>query len=439
MSNFWTVVSFTVRNKFRTKSFLVMTLIFAIIITIGANLPYLISLFNNDSVKTASIGYIQSEAGSAAEGTKLAEQLKAYYSQQEQPNVVLVDFADTGTDAGNEQALKQGIIDQKIKGYLTFGDVQANGLPAVTYKSEKLMDESTTRSLQGALQTIRTEMIFKEAGLSEEQKVQLFAPVSIETMQIAAEAGTGSNTDGLSPQQQAVNMGLVSIIVIMLFFVIMVTGQLIATEITSEKGSRVMEILITSVSPLTQMFGKVFGMFLVGLFQLVLYGAVMIINLSLPQNKNAFMNWNIDFNQINPSLIVYAIIYYLAGYFLYAMLYAAIGSIVSRTEDLAQAVMPITILSLAGFYISTFSISNPDTMLVKVASYVPFFSPFVMMLRIGLTNPPVWQVLLSLGILFVSIYIFGWLGAKIYRTGVLMYGKRPTFKELIKAMRAYKV
>lgn len=200
-----------------------------------------------------------------------------------------------------------------------------------------------------------------------------------------------------------------------------------------------MELLITSVSPLKQMFGKIVGMFLVGLIQITIYVLVIIVNVKLPHNDKMLGEFNIDLTQIDPMLLLYSVLFYLTGYFLFATLFAAVGSIVSRTEDLGQAVLPITMLSLAGFYISIFSISSPDSVLVKVSSFVPFFSPFVMLLRLGLTDPPVWQVWTSIAILLVTIYASVWVSAKIYRTGVLMYGKRPSFKELRKAMKAYKI
>lgn len=130
---------------------------------------------------------------------------------------------------------------------------------------------------------------------------------------------------------------------------------------------------------------------------------------------------------------------YVLGYFLYALMYAAVGSIVSRTEDLGQAVMPIMMLGFVAFYVPLFSISNADTLVVKIASYVPFTSPLTMLLRIGVGEVAIWQVIVSLLILLVTTFIFGWLAAKIYRTGVLMYGKRPSIKEIRKAMKAYKI
>jgi len=225
----------------------------------------------------------------------------------------------------------------------------------------------------------------------------------------------------------------------MLFMAVMITGQLIATEITAEKSSRVMEIIVTSVSPLKQMWGKILGTFLVAMIQIVVLVGALVANLTLPHNTDILKSFGFDLSSIDPLLLVYAVFFYLAGFFLYATLFAAVGSIVSRTEDLGQAVMPITMLTLVGFYIAMFGLNQPDSTLMVVCQYIPFFSPFLMFLRIGLAEPAWWEIALSIGILIASILAIGWLSAKIYRVGVLMYGKRPSMKEIVKAMKAYKV
>ncbi len=435
MNNFWTVVGFTLKNKFRGKAFLITTLIIAVIMTIAINLPYIFSQFSSGD-KVTSIGYIQSKQ---AEGSATGDQLKAYFEMQEKPGVKLVPYADKGSEAENEKQLKQAITDKDIKGYLAFGKMTESGFPEMTYKSEKLLAFELTGSIQSGLQAIRQAAVLQNAGLTEAQLALLNAPIHIATVQISATEDAGRVDQGKTPEEQGVNMGLVYFIVVLLFMAIMITGQLIASEITAEKSSRVMELLITSVSPLKQMFGKIVGMFLVGLIQISIYVIVIIVNVNLPHNDKMLGQFNIDLTKIDPELLMYAALFYLTGYFLFATLFAAVGSIVSRTEDLGQAVLPITMTAMAGFYISIFSISSPDSILVKVSSFVPFFSPFVMLLRLGLTDPPLWEVWASIGILLVTIYAAVWLSAKIYRTGVLMYGKRPSFKELRKAMKAYKI
>lgn len=178
-----------------------------------------------------------------------------------------------------------------------------------------------------------------------------------------------------------------------------------------------MEILITSVKPLNQMFGKIIGIFLVGLVQIAVFGVVVAANLMLPNNVGMLQEFHLSLTDLNISVLLYGLVFYIVGYFLFAVLYAAVGSIVSRTEELGQAVMPITMLGLAAFYIGIFSISSPGTMLIKVTSFIPFTAPTAMLVRIGMGTVPTWQILISLALLVVSIIVFGWLSAKIYRTG----------------------
>ncbi|WP_020619769.1 ABC transporter permease [Paenibacillus daejeonensis] len=426
MSNFWNVVGFTVKNKIRTKSFIVTTVIIAAIMSLGVNLPFIISQFTGDDAATEStvIGYVENEA------PQVTDALTTYYNNLgEEADLQLAGYA-------NEEALREAISEGEIRGYLIFEEQAGQAFPAVTYKAETLSGGSSV-SLMSALQTVRNDIILEESGLTAEQRAALLEPINLNSTQISTE--TGTETVGGETGPSGLAMGFVYVVIILLFMGIFITSQLIATEVTSEKSSRVMEILVTSVAPLTQMFGKIFGMFLVGTMQIGTFILVFLINVMLPHNQEMLAGIDINLSELDPMLYVYAIIFYFGGYFLFATLFAAVGSIVSRTEDLAQALTPVTILSMAGFYIGIFGMTAPDSTLIQVASYIPFFAPFAMFLRVGLTDPALWEIALSIGLLLVSILIFGWLSAKIYRTGVLMYGKRPSWKEIRKAMKAYKI
>ncbi|MNF88740.1 ABC-2 family transporter protein [compost metagenome] len=173
--------------------------------------------------------------------------------------------------------------------------------------------------------------------------------------------------------------------------------------------------------------------------QIAIYVIVFAINLSIPNNDSALKDIGINMADIPVSLYIYGLLFYLIGYFLFATLYAGVGSLVSRTEELGQAVMPLTFLSLGGFYIGIFGLNAPGSTFVTVTSFIPFFTPYIMFLRIGMVEPPFWQIVVSLAALLATTLASGWLSAKIYRTGVLMYGKRPSLKELRKAMKAYKL
>lgn len=434
MNNMWTVIRFTFMNKVRTKSFLVSTLIFALIITIGINLPFLIQMFTGDkagSDETTRIGLVYGQEQT------LAEQLETTWSSLPANSYEFVKY-----ETADEAALNQDIKDGVIEGYFKFEAQDGNTFPTVVYSSEdEAMSPELQSNLQAALQVAKTRSIVEGLNLSDAQINELNMPVQIDARSIST--NPSGNADGASDEKEGasevINYIVVYALIILFFFTLMGTGNMIASEVTTEKSSRIMEILITSVSPLSQMFGKVIGMFLLGLSQIAAFGIVAAVNLMLPHNLDTLKDMNLDLSAIDPMLLVFGLIFYILGYFLYAMLYAAIGSIVSRTEDLGQAVMPITMLSLVAFYIAIFSLSAPNSMLMKVSSYIPFISPTTILVRIGLGDITVWEILLSLAILIAAILVFGWLAAKIYRTGVLMYGKRPTFKELRKAMKAYKM
>jgi len=421
---------FSMRNRMRTKAFIVTTIVIALLTSVMINVAYLISM--NPFSEPDRIGFVESDAPA------VTDRLKDYYGSQEKPLIELIGYPDAGSAEANEAAMKERIRNGEIEGYLDF---EGDGLfPEITYKSEDPLDTGRTASLESALHAIKADIILSGANLTDEQREALAQRVRIRAVQISTTEGAGSvGEEGKSEAEQALALMLVYIVIFMLYMGILITGQLIATEITAEKSSRVMEILVTSVAPLTQMFGKIFGMCVVGLSQIAVFGLAAAVNLALPHNREMLRHLGLDASSLDPMLIVYAVVFYLTGYFLYAMLYAAAGSIVSRTEDLGQAVTPLTTIMMIALFVGVFGMFNPNSGASVALSYVPFFTPYLMFARIGMADPAWWEVLLSLGILVATIILLGWLSAKIYRTGVLMYGKRPSFRELRKAMKAYKV
>ncbi|SDG20142.1 ABC-2 type transport system permease protein [Fontibacillus panacisegetis] len=430
MNRMGAVIRFTFMNKVKTKSFLITTLVLLLLVTVGLNIPYFIDKFSGNDDSGTKIGIVLENQ------PEIAASLKSYQDKAKAASYTFVEY-----DKGDAQGLKQEIDKGNIDGYLWFDNSEGGVFPAVSYVSN---DESLSNGiytfLQAALQSVKAEYITKGA-LSDEQIAALTAPVNIESQQVKNSVDGGSANDPKSDNEptKAINYGVVYILIILFFMTSMMTGNMIAAEVTAEKSSRIMEILITSVSPLVQMFGKILGMFLVGLFQILLFIAVIGINVSLPHNQGVLAEFDLNLSQINLEVLILGLIFYVLGYFLYATLFAAVGSLVSRTEELGQAVMPITMISLVAFYIGIFSMGAPNSLLLKVCSYIPFVSPVSMIIRVGLGDTPVWEIIISLLILVAGIFVFGWLSAKIYRTGVLLYGKRPTFKELRKAMKAYKI
>lgn len=424
MNKMGTIIGFTFKNKVRTKSFMVTTLIIMILMSIGMNIPYMVKLFQGDKGGNGTvIGLVADKANPAA------QLLQTYVSAGGTTKVTLHAYP-----SADDPDLKKALDDKKVEGYLSLGAASENGIKDATYFSADGKLKGDVQSyLQGALQQINAQLI-AGSKLTPEQITAMNTPVAIGTEELNRSGGEAE-----AASHPVINYVIVYVMLILFFMSIMMTGNMVAAEVTSEKSSRIMEILITSASPLTQMFGKVIGIFLVGLLQIAIITATIALNLSLPHNATVMSEFNLSFSELNYSLLTYGLILYILGYFLFALMYAAVGSIVSRTEDLGQAAMPIMMLSFAAFYIPLFSISAPDTLLVKIASFVPFTSSLTLLLRIGVGSIAWWEILVSIGILLLTTFFFGWLAAKIYRTGVLMYGKRPSIKELRKAMKAYKI
>lgn len=428
MNSLFTVIGFTFNNKIRSKAFIITSIIIAVLLTIGLNVPYVISQFSSDKVK---------QIGMFEDGSEVSTMLKYYLDQQEEKEFELVMMTPKASSADNDQLIRDEISEGNIEGFIELETEEGTSFPKVVYKSEKSMDFSTTSLLRNVLTNIKTELAIQDMNITDEQRNRLFSPINIESKQIST--SSTAETAEKDEMDMVVTYFLVYIMIILFFFGTMVSGQFVATEITTEKSSRVMEILVTSVAPLKQMFGKIIAMFLLSITQIGLFVAVFVANVLLPHNSELLAQFEIDLSEVDPILIVYFLLFYLLGYFLYATIFAAIGSIVSRTEDLGQAMTPVTFLTLAVFYVGIFGINAPDATFMTVMSFIPFFTPITMFIRIGMAEPAVWEIVLSFALLGATIFFMGWLSAKIYRTGVLMYGKRPSINEIRKAMKAFKV
>ena len=238
-------------------------------------------------------------------------------------------------------------------------------------------------------------------------------------------------------KNQMQNFFYTYIMIFALYMVILLYGQMVASNVATEKSSRAMELLVTSADPVSMMFGKVIASCLAGLVQLiVIFGSSL---LCFHANR---AYWGEDgmmasFFNIPLDLVGYMLLFFVLGFFIYAFLYGAVGSTVSKLEDINTAVMPITMLFIAGFFVVIFSMASGsvDTTLVKVCSFIPFTAPMAMFTRIAMSTVPAWEIALSVLILAGSVVGVGVLAAKIYRIGVLLYGTRPKPGAILKALR----
>lgn len=216
--------------------------------------------------------------------------------------------------------------------------------------------------------------------------------------------------------------------------VILLYGQMVATNVATEKSSRAMEVLITSAKPTSMMFGKVIASCIAGLVQLLaVFGSALVfynLNKSYWEDEQTIQS---IFN-IPPELLGYMLVFFLLGFLIFAFLYGAIASTVSRLEDINTAVQPVTFLFLIGFMVVIFSMTsaNVDSILMKICSFVPFTSPMAMFTRIAMSTVAWYEIAASIAILAGSTVAVGFVAAKIYRTGVLLYGTTPKIGTVLK-------
>lgn len=238
-------------------------------------------------------------------------------------------------------------------------------------------------------------------------------------------------------KNQMENFFYTYIMIFALYMVILLYGQMVATNVATEKSSRAMEVLITSANPTSMMFGKVIASCLAGFIQLVsVFGSALIFYSINKEYWGGNMIIDSIFN-IPPELFAYLLIFFVLGFLIYAFMFGAVGSTASKLEDINTSVMPITMLFVVAFIVVVTSMSSGDVdnTLMVVCSYIPFTSPMSMFTRIAMSTVPFYEIAISISILIASTIGIGVISAKIYRVGVLLYGTPPKIGAILKAVR----
>lgn len=415
MNNFWIILFHTYLTKLKTKSFIVTTIL-TVVITLGlTNMNKIIDAFDKTGGKEKVA--VLDETGQLFEPLK--EQIAAVNK-----DIVLVQYK------GSEQEAEKDVKNEKYRGML---EIRYNEeqLPDATYKAMSVADSALYSEIQSGLQQLKTMIAASKIKLTSDQLQKLYDPVSFDKIALEENAKTEEELN------QA--RGLVYVLLFVIYFAVIMYASMIAMEVATEKSSRVMEILISSVSPIKQMFAKILGIGLLSLTQLAVLLSVGYY--SIKQNLSSLEGGFFDafgFGNIPFSTISYAVIFFILGYFLYATLAAFLGSLVSRIEDVQQMITPMTLLVVAGFMIAIFGLGQPDAPFITVTSYIPFFTPMIMFLRVGMLTLPAWEAIAGIAVLMATIIVLAIFGARVYKGGVLMYGKSNSFKDIKKALQLTK-
>ena len=409
MKQFGKILKFELKGYMRNKVFVGITIFLVVAIAVVMFIPNIIAAFESDEGDVTPTDLPTMLV--YAEDENLSAIVKEYFGN------AFVDY-NVKVAEGSVDELKNDIISGNAECAFVM-----NSASSYTYYVNNLsMYDMNTEVANTVLQEVYRINAMVQNGLTPEQAGEI--------MSVQIESGT--ETLGKDQMQ---NFFYTYIMIFALYMVILLYGQMVATNVATEKSSRAMEVLVTSAKPTSMMFGKVLASCIAGFSQLVLvFGtAILLYNV----NKEALSNPLIaSIFDIPIELFIYLIVFFVLGFLIYAFMFGAIGSTASKLEDINTSVMPITFLFIIAFMVVMFSMSSGsvDNTAMLVCSYIPFTSPMAMFTRICMSTVAWYEIAISIAILIGSTVGIGVLSAKIYRVGVLLYGMPPKFSTIMKTV-----
>ncbi|HCN60510.1 MULTISPECIES: ABC transporter permease [Mammaliicoccus] len=400
MNKFWTTFNLTYMQKVKSKSFIIMTAIFMIFVFALSNVDKIIDFFDNDS-KTVAI---------QSDNDMIYKVLEKQYKQNDDIEKVEKVTLEKGKKGVKDEKYKR-LIEVKVKGEKVDGKIYEKGN----------VSESEKMTLQSTLSQMQSSLTAQKLNLSEDDLKTLNTPSDVKTEEIKSDKDKQSSD--VNPKVQALNSAVVYIIIFLSFFITINYANQIGSEIATEKTTRVIEMIVTSVKPSVHVTAKILAIISVAFTQIFFIVLAIVISIFAFDLKGLFESAGVEYGPETTRIIVYGAIFLILGVISYISLAAILGALTSRIEDLAQSMMPVTFISLGAFYIAIFSISNPDTMLVKITSFIPMLSPMVMLLRTTSESTPEWHLILGIVISIVTCIILLLFAARTYRGSVLTYEK----------------
>jgi ABC-2 type transport system permease protein len=417
----WLVIKREYVTRVRTKGFVITTILIAALL-IGFIAFDMVASTSNPSqelriaIVCGSHGLAESVAASLEED-KLSDGTPAYRVAQ------ILSQPGLAVRAGLESRVRSG----KLDGFLWIPpDVPSGQKPQFVTKSATAFTEMA--AMDDAITEAFVLRRLQGRGISTEELHRLLQGMDVQVIRLTRRGEAEEKGQSL----------IIAVVMAMILYITLVAyGVRTMRSVQEEKTSRIMEILLSSVRPLQLLAGKILGVAAVGLTQFLIWAisAGVLAAYGLTVARQLSPNASQYHIHIPPALLAFMIVYFIGGYFLYSSIYATIGAMVSSEQDAQQLQMPVTMLLVIGILLFQLVMRNPSSSTSVVLSIIPFWSPMLMLMRIGLQPPPAWQIALSLGVLALSVAGVVYVTARLYRVGVLMYGKRPSLVELARWFR----
>ena len=400
MKDIFTVMEFTIKEMVKRKSFIISTIIILLFIVLGFNVPNIINSLKGEETKEKIV---------------IVDNDNIFEGNLDIIKNTITDY-DVEIENYSFDQIKEKIENDGID-FALIVEKQENNIKVRYIVENASMYTKVPQDVINNINSIYTGMQISKLGLTEEQLNSITPNFDFSIEQTEEEEASG-------------NILVMMLMSIVLFYAIYFCAYQVSSSITTEKTSKIMETLVTSTKPRTIVIGKTLGIGIVGLLQLILIVATALICANAFLEKE-LLEAALDMSNITPYLGFITIIYFILGYFAYALLYALTGSTVSKPEDVQSANTPVAIFAVIGFYLSYFTMMNPTSDLNQFASILPISSPFCMPFRIMMGLASGKDVAISIVILFVTILIIAKVAIKVYSSAILNYGSKMNMKDIV--------
>ena len=409
MHNIFLIARREYLERIRTKGFLLATILIPLLMGGGMAASILISQHSNSNSHIVIVSYDEQLA------EDLQTQLAADTDNQMQVNIISPAGPNTRANLGQE------IKDKDIDGYLWISaPATEGGKPQLAYRQGSSADLATRSTVRDALDKVLTSEQLSMQGMSKADIASMMKPVDMSTEQ-------GGQDDTFA------NFAGAYLLFFLMYMVIMLYGMNVARSIIEEKTSRVFEVMLATIRPGEMMGGKVIGVGSVGLTQVGIWMIAAVILTGTPLMAHLMGAGN--HITLSAEQIIFFVVFFLLGYLLYSGLAAAMGAMTNSEQELQQLNMFLVMPLAACMVALPLILKAPSSMWSRVLSIIPFFAPLLMYMRISISPVPWYEIALSVVLMLFTIYGTIWIASRIYRVGILMYGKRPTLPEILRWLR----
>jgi ABC-2 type transport system permease protein len=422
MRNVWLIIKREYLERVRTRAFLIFTVLMPMFIAGVVVIPSKLMTMKSGAVRNIVV---------AAPSLQLAQEIKQTLENPEKPATQNRDdentapkFVVTAEQAGDESArdnLTTQVAQNKLDGFVWLTDdaVDKNKFVYVTKHPSDFTDFST---VHGAVNRSLMRSRVTAKGIPPGQIESLLKRIDMDVTSVDKSGKEGAPV-GVAA------FFLPFVLMFMIYMTVLIYGMAVMRSVLQEKTSRVMEVMLSSATATQMMAGKLIGVGAVGITQILIWLATVLLFGSPSLAAGAPMLKNLS---LQPAVLIFLPVFFLLGYLLYSTMYAAVGAMVNSEEEAQQLQWPVMMPLILCSVFASAVIRDPNSQLAFWTSMFPLTAPIIMFVRIAVQMPPWWQILISIALQLFSIWGMVWICARIYRVGILMYGKRPTLPEIVK-------